>query len=113
MKINRSAMTKKERQARSRLAKIAHELGIIRGSLMEATRTCGKEGCKCLLKDEQHKIIYISQVKDRKGRSIYVSEANKSLSEEWIKNYKEAKELLETISEECIKRFKAKRKKGY
>lgn len=78
---------------------------------MEAARTCGKKGCKCMLKNEQHKIIYISQLKDKKSRSIYVSEANKSLSEEWINNYKEAKKLLEIISDECIKRFKAKRKK--
>jgi hypothetical protein len=39
-------------------------------------------------------------------KSIYVSKDKKKLSDEWIKNYREAKELLEIISEECIIRLK-------
>lgn len=105
MTTSRAGMSARERKARSRLTKIVHELGFIRGTLRQIERYCGSTGCKCI-KGEKHSMFYIAQVKNGKVKSIYVSKDKKKLSDEWIKNYREAKELLEIISEECIIRLK-------
>jgi Family of unknown function (DUF6788) len=107
MTAYRAGMSARERNARSKLAKIVHELGIIRGTLRQIERYCGRVDCKCI-KGQKHPMIYIAQIKNGKVKSIYVSQDKKELSNKWIKNYKEAKELLEIISEECIARLKKK-----
>jgi hypothetical protein len=107
MTTSRSGMSARERNARSKLTKIVHEFGFIRGTLRQIERYCGRVDCKCI-KGQKHPMIYIAQMKNGKVKSIYVSQDKKKLSDEWIKNYKEAKGLLEIISEECITRLKKK-----
>jgi len=107
MTISRNSMSKKEREARSRLTKIVHELALLRGTLQEIERYCGRTDCKCI-KGQKHPMTYVAQMKNGKGKSIYVAQHNKEKVIEWIKNYREAKELFELISDECIARLKSK-----
>lgn len=109
MTRHRKYMSDRERRARSRLSKIAHDMDVIRACLREVERVCGKVDCHCI-RQPKHPMAYLSQSKNGRAKSIYISQDKKELSKEWIKNYKEAKELLETISDECIKKIKGKSK---
>ena len=90
-------MTGRERDFRSRLAKLVHGAGILRGNLSVRERTCGKPSCKCS-KGEKHVSLYLVFSEEGKYRQLYVP---KDLEEEvrsWVSNHQKARELLEEIS---------------
>lgn len=107
MTAHRTNMSKKERDARSKLTKIVHDLGLLRGTIRDIERYCGSTDCKCI-KGQKHPMTCLSQMKDGKAKSIYIAQHNKEKATEWLNNYKQAKELLEIISDECIGRLKRK-----
>jgi len=93
----RSHLSARERDFRSRLAKLIHGDGILRGSLSVRERTCGKPTCKCA-KGEKHVSLYLTFSEDGKYRQLFVP---KHLEEEvraWVSNHQKARELLEEIS---------------
>lgn len=95
--ISRSQMSARERDFRSQLAKLVHGTGILRGSLTQRERTCGKPTCKCA-KGEKHSSLYLVFSEGGKYRQLFVP---KDLEEEvrsWVSNHHKARELLEEIS---------------
>ena len=56
---HRGYLPAKERQARSRLAKLLHEKPLLIGSLVSMPRVCGKPGCKCT-RGELHPGLYLA-----------------------------------------------------
>jgi hypothetical protein len=109
MIYHRGKMSPKERAVRSRLTKLVHNSGIIRGTLMKAGRICGRKGCRCS-KGLKHISSYISQSKEGKTNWVYVPQRLEEIARQWIKNYREARELLETLSSECLRRLSKEKK---
>ena len=60
----RSQRSPKERDARSRAVKRVAEQSLLRGSLVEMARTCGKTGCRCQ-QGQKHVSLYLAV---RRGR---------------------------------------------
>ncbi len=91
-------MSKAERDLRSRLTKLLHSTGIIRGSLAVRERTCGKSSCRCVTTGKKHSALYLVVSEEGKYRQIFIPKAFEDLVRQWVKSYADARALLEEIS---------------
>lgn len=106
----RSHLTPKERDARSRLAKLLHDRMLLKGSLVTMARTCGKPNCKCQ-KGEKHVSLYLSIRVGEKRKMMYVPPRLEQTLRSWVEAKREVEELVGRISQACLERFlKAKQK---
>jgi hypothetical protein len=101
---HRSHLPPKERQARSRLAKLLHGQSFLIGSLVSMNRLCGKPGCKCT-RGELHPGLYLSLRVGSKRKMIHVPQPLEGLARQWVGTYQEAWLLMEQISQSCLKQF--------
>jgi hypothetical protein len=90
-------MSQPEREFRSKLAKLIHERGMLRGTLSHRERTCGKPTCRCA-KGEKHASLYLAFKEKGKYRQIYVPKELEDLVTAWVSNHQKARDLLEEIS---------------
>lgn len=91
-------MSTAERDLRSRLTKLLHSSGIIRGSLAVRERTCGKPGCRCATKGKKHTALYLVVSEEGKYRQIFVPKAFEERVRQWVESYADARTLLEELS---------------
>lgn len=91
-------MSREERELRSRLTKLLHSAGIIRGSLAVRERTCGKPTCRCVTKGQKHAGLYLVVSEEGKYRQIFVPKAMEDDVRRWVESYADARTLLEEIS---------------
>ena len=108
---HRNVMLQKERQARSKAAKLVHRYPLIKGALVVSERTCGKPGCKCT-RGEKHLTCYLSVRYKGKREMIYVPKEWEDRIQTWVKTYKEGMKLIDVISDSSLNRLiKAKKAK--
>ena len=91
-------MSKAERDLRSRLTKLLHSTAIIRGTLADRERVCGKSSCRCVTKGEKHAGLYLVVSVEGKYRQFFVPKAFEERVRQWVKSYADARALLEEIS---------------
>jgi hypothetical protein len=101
---HRGFLPSKERQARSRLAKIVHEKPLLIGSLVSMPRVCGKLGCKCA-QGELHPGLYLSLRVGQKRKMIHVPQSLEVQVRQWVNTYQEVWRLMEKVSDACYQRF--------
>lgn len=90
-------MTPAERRARSRLAQLIHGQGLLRGSLLERGRVCGKSGCKCA-RGELHQSLYLVISEKGRTRQLFIPKDWEALVRRWVRNHHDARELMEEVS---------------
>ena len=95
--IQRGAMTPEERSLRSQLKKLVTSQGLLHGTLISRMRVCGGANCKCT-RGELHEGLYLIVTENNKPRQLYVPKKWKQTVQQWIDNYKEARELMDEIS---------------
>lgn len=73
---------------------------ILRGSLLERYVTCGKPGCKCA-RGERHGPVWYLSVTLKAGKTVGMQVPAEQLEpvREWLENYRQLKQSLETVSE--------------
>lgn len=96
--IHDTHLPAEERAQRSRLRRLLHEGGFLRGSLYEVKRRCGKPSCHCATGDA-HCSLYLSQSHQGRQRNLYIPAAYEPRVREWVARYKEARHLLDEIAE--------------
>jgi hypothetical protein len=96
--IPRAKMPAGERDRRSRLARLAHGAGLLRGTLLLRERVCGKPNCRCV-KGHKHRALYVVASKKGRLRQLYVPQAWEARVRQWVAQYREAKRLLDEVSE--------------
>jgi hypothetical protein len=101
---HRGFLPSKERQVRSRLAKIVHRRPLLIGSLVSMLRVCGKAGCKCA-QGELHPGLYLSLRVGEKRKMIHVPQSLEAQVRQWVDTYQEVWRLMEKVSEACYRRF--------
>lgn len=96
-KLSLSLLYQQRDQALKQL--IMLNTNIIRGSLIERYKRCGKSGCHCV-QGKGHGPKYYLSISFPKSRPvmIYVPLVYKKHVEEGLKNYQDAKNILEEIS---------------
>ena len=77
---------------------------MLRASLVEMARTCGKENCKCQ-QGEKHVSLYLSALVGKKRKMIYVPRSWEERIKRWVESYREADAFIGQISNECLKHF--------
>lgn len=80
---------------------------IIKGSLVELKRTCGKSNCRCR-KGEKHRSLYLSQSKSGKTKMTYIPRKYEKEVREYVKRHKRHIKVLDELSELNIKIIKHK-----
>jgi hypothetical protein len=90
-------MSGHERALRSRLAQLAHQAGLLRGTLAVRERTCGKPRCKCL-EGHKHVSLYLVVSHDGVVRQLFVPKDWEQRVRQWVEQYQEARDRLEQIS---------------
>jgi len=90
-------MSVAERRLRSELNKLLGRRGIIRGSLVRRQRLCGKPNCKCT-RGEKHEGLYLSVSEGGKLRQLYIPKEWEQTVQQWVDDYRKARELMEGIS---------------
>ncbi len=109
MKKHKGSMSKAERNARSKAAKIVSSELFVQGSLIEMARVCGKKTCKCT-RGEKHVSLYLAIREDNKRKMIYIPKELEKRVKVLVKRYQKMKESLETISDSCLKQLKLSKK---
>ena len=90
------------RQKRKRLLKKLKSIeeNMIRGSLIERYKQCGKTNCHCNEGSKHGPTYYLSvSIPDAKTVLIYVSMENKVIVEEALENYRKAQKIIGEISD--------------
>lgn len=96
--ISRAKMSARERDLRSRLAKLLHSAGILRGTLNVRERVCGKPNCKCA-RGQKHVALYVVASESGKQRQLFVPKAWQDDVRQWVQNHQEVRKLMEEISQ--------------
>jgi hypothetical protein len=90
------------RQKRKRLIQHLQEVGapVLRGSLIETYKRCGKPTCKCQ-KGKGHGPKYYLSISypGRRPKMVYVPKELKDQVQTYLDNHQEMKSLMEQISE--------------
>ena len=94
----RSSMPYQERKVRSRLTKLVHDAPLTRGSIIVMSRSCGQASCRCQ-KGQKHVSPYLGISRSGKVRMIFLAKDWEARVRAWAKNYGEAKNLLERLSD--------------
>jgi hypothetical protein len=90
-------MSAQERRARSRLAQLISQRGVLRGSLLLRRRVCGKPNCKCT-RGQKHESLYLVISEGGRTRQLYVPREWESRVRRWVEEYHRARQLMEEIS---------------
>jgi len=90
-------MSPRERSRRSRLAQLAHESGLLRGTLAIRERACGKSNCRCA-KGEKHVSLYLVASYEGRVRQLFIPKDWEPQVRRWVQQYQEARKLLEEVS---------------
>jgi hypothetical protein len=91
-------MSPAERHLRSRLAQLVSGRGLLRGNLLQRRRVCGKPNCKCT-RGELHVSLYLVFSQGGRLRQLCVPRAWESRVRQWVRDYHDARQLLEAISQ--------------
>jgi hypothetical protein len=101
---HRGHISEKDRQNRSRLAKLVHNRRLLMGSLVTMTRTCGNPRCKCA-RGKKHVSLYLSVRTGNKRKMIYIPPKWEKTICSWVETYQEMKQLTDEISKASLDRF--------
>ena len=100
----RTQWSHKERDARSRLARLAHQEMLLAGSLVTMARYCGKSRCRCR-RGQKHVSLYLSIGHGKGRKMIYVPAELEPLVRQGVQAHLQARQLGEEVSQACLQRF--------
>jgi len=104
---SRTSLSAVERRAYSRLRQLLNEPGVLRGTVVEMRRKCGRKSCRCAVDVEaKHHAVILCVSLDGKRTSVYVPSGWVDRVREWVERYGEIRELLEELSRSSLKRLK-------
>jgi len=90
------------RRKRKRLLQrlLSFDTALLRGSLIETYKRCGKSGCKCMTGQGHGPKYYLSvSFPGRKPQMIYIPKSQKDKVQTYIDNHSGLKRILEDICE--------------
>ncbi|MGH7703765.1 MAG: DUF6788 family protein [Gemmatimonadales bacterium] len=102
-----SSLPAGERQLYSQLKQLLTHPGLLRGSLIESRRTCGKSTCRCRSdRRRRHRSVYMGVTTRGKTRMIYVPAEWEAQARAWLDRHQEVRKILERLCEACVTRLK-------
>ncbi len=80
------------------LRQVFKSTDMMKGSLAESSRSCGKKGCKCQ-RGELHHGYYFSFSVKSKAKMIYVPKKSYEQVKKLLNNWKHHKDLIEELTD--------------
>ena len=105
---SRTHRSAQERDARSQAAQRVADRELLRGSLVQMQRTCGKKGCRCQ-QGQKHPALCLAIRLGGQRKMIYVPHALEETVRRWVQTGQEVDGLLDAISQQCLEAFLAKK----
>lgn len=102
--MNRSKMSEEEREARSRVRQLLGK-EMLRGTLVERARVCGKPNCRCT-RGERHVSLYLTRSKDGRVEQFHIPAGKEDEVRLAVENWRRVKGLMEETSSLCWERLK-------
>jgi hypothetical protein len=103
---SRAGFTAKERTLYSKLRQLLTTPGLIRGSLVEMRRACGKATCACAADaSRRHRSLYLGLSVRGRRRMLYIPPAWEERVRQWTERSGEVRAVLEAISRESVQRL--------
>lgn len=100
---SRMGFTARERALYSRLRRLLSQPGLLRGSLVEMRRHCGKAGCGCQADvARRHRSLYLALSLEGQRRMFYIPPAWEERVRAWTARYGEVREVLEQIARQRL-----------
>ena len=90
-------MTAAERHARSQLAQLCSQRGVIRGTLLVRKRKCGKANCRCA-RGEGHESLFLVISENGRTRQFFVPKDWEARVRQWVADYHRVRNHLEDVS---------------
>lgn len=110
---SRTGLGPKDREARSRLMQLlAAAQPLARAGLVTMTRRCGKKGCRCRHKGQEHVSLYLAARVGRERKMLYVPRELEEEVRSMVERARKAQELLDQMSQASIQRFVERKAKG-
>jgi len=112
--LSRIAQSEKERHALSELRRMLSVPGLLRASIIQSKKRCGKPYCRCVkAKRHWHLSWYIGQSTAGRARMKHIPPELLAEVQLWVERYQEARKLLNEVSNEnwnkIIRRTEKKR----
>jgi len=82
----------------------------IHGSLIEMERCCGNPNCRCALKGEKHRSLYLSQHQKGAPRMKCLPRESHDQVRRWAENYQQVRVRLEALSQMSWQKLLTKKK---
>jgi hypothetical protein len=94
--VSTRRLTARRQQLLDELARLGP---VLRASVVERFTQCGKGNCKCM-RGEKHGPAYYLTVSYAKGRTrqVYLPKTLRAVADAWVRNYRQALDLLEQVS---------------
>ena len=108
---SRTHRSAQERDARSQAVQRVADRELLRGSLVQMQRTCGKKGCRCQ-QGQKHPALCLAIRLGGQRKMIYVPHALEETVRRWVQTGQEVDGLLEAISQQCLETFLAKKQEA-
>jgi hypothetical protein len=108
---SRTHRSSRERDARSQAVQRVADRALLRGSLVEMQRTCGKTGCHCQ-QGQKHPALCLAIRLGGQRKMIYVPHALEETVRRWVQTGQEVDGLLDAISQQCLDTFLAQKKEA-
>jgi uncharacterized protein DUF6788 len=103
---SRTGFTVKERALYSKLRQLLNEPGLVRGSLVEMRRQCGKGACACATDPaRRHRSLYLGLSVRGQRRMLYIPPAWEPRVRRWTEHYAEVREVLEELSRQYVQQL--------
>lgn len=105
--MDSSPASREEREAYSRLRQLLTSPGLLRGSLVESHRSCGKPTCRCQQNPKyRHRTLQLGLRLQGKQTMVYVPADWEPAVREWVDRYHELQEAVERVSLCFLKRLR-------
>ena len=104
----RTQRSPRERHARSQAVQRVAEQALLRGSLVQMQRTCGKKHCRCQ-QGPKHPALCLAIRWGSRRKMIYIPRPLEDTVRRWVETGQEVDGLLDAISQECLETLLAKK----
>jgi len=107
---HRMGFSPQERRLRSELHRLLENAdAFIHGSLIEMERCCGNPNCRCALKGEKHRSLYLSLHQKGAPRMKCLPRESHDQVRRWAENYQQVRVRLEALSQMSWQKLLTKR----
>lgn len=105
---HRKGLSLKDRLARSRLHRLLEWAdGLVHGSVIRFARRCGNPRCRCARQDQKHVSWCLGVTIRGQTRMKHIPKAQERAVRRWVRQYQQARQLLEQISEAAWQHLRA------